>query len=233
MPTLLAPSIDISPEIIRNGVTYMVALILSITVHEFGHAKVADHLGDRLPRAQGRVTLSPTNHIDLIGTILFPLIAFISSASGSALGSRILGWGKPVQISLVARNYRYGLSRRAAHFYIAAAGPIMNVLFGLVLSAAFVICARIGALQLASIVGSFVIMNIGLAFFNLIPCPPLDGSALLMAVLPEGHPVAGFLERYGFFIFFALLLTGLLSYLMWPAQVMGGAWFRLLYMWST
>lgn len=231
MPTLAA-AIDIDPMIIRDGVTYMVALILSITVHEYGHARVADHLGDRLPRMQGRVTLNPVSHIDLIGTILFPLIAFVSAVSGSGLGARLLGWGKPVQISLLGRSFRYGLSRRGAHFLIAAAGPMMNLLFGLVLSIAFIVLGRSGAYEAAGVVGAFVIMNVGLAFFNLIPCPPLDGGALLLSVLPEQHPVATFLERYGFVIFFALLLTGFLTYLMWPAQLVGSAWLRQLASWA-
>lgn len=231
MPTLLAP-INVDPSLVRDGVTYMVALILSITVHEFGHAKVADHLGDRLPRAQGRVTLNPGSHVDPIGTILFPLIAFVSTVSGSSLGRYLLGWGKPVQISLVGRYYKYGLSRRAAHFLIAAAGPAMNLIFGLILSLVFVVLARSGLSTPASIISGFVIMNIGLAFFNLIPCPPLDGGTLFLSLLPEDHPVASFLQRYGYIIFFALVFTGYLTYLMLPARMVGSLWLRQLDLWA-
>src|SRR4051812_40217923 len=91
---------------IREGAVYLIALILSICVHEFGHAFIADKLGDPLPRSQGRVTLNPLAHIDLIGTIIMPLIAIFS---GPAIGSRILGWGRPVQISLAGRS---GLHRK-------------------------------------------------------------------------------------------------------------------------
>src|SRR3954452_7533635 len=127
-----------SPEIsmrIRDGVVYLIALVLSICVHEFGHAFVADKLGDPLPRSQGRVTLNPLAHIDPIGTLLLPLIAVFS---GPAIGSRILGWGKPVQISLSARSITRKISIRTAHALIAIAGPMMNILFGLVLSAVFI-----------------------------------------------------------------------------------------------
>src|SRR5215470_14376014 len=89
---------------VAQGAVYLVALVLSIAVHEFGHAFVADRLGDRLPRAQGRVTLNPIAHIDPIGTLLIPFIAFMSAASSPALAGRMLGWGKPVRISLSPRD---------------------------------------------------------------------------------------------------------------------------------
>src|SRR5690348_13690585 len=114
------------PEKLRYGLIYLVALVLSICVHEFGHAFVADKLGDPLPRAQGRVTLNPLAHIDLIGTIVLPLVAVFS---GPAIGSRILGWGKPVQISLAPGHITRKVSIRTAHALVAVAGPLMNVLF--------------------------------------------------------------------------------------------------------
>src|SRR3954452_6578400 len=83
---------------ILDAFVYLVALVLSICVHEFGHAFVADKLGDRLPRSQGRVTLNPLAHIDPIGTLLFPLIGFFTGSG------RIIGWGKPVQVSLSATS---------------------------------------------------------------------------------------------------------------------------------
>lgn len=229
MPTVLASALDkIDADLIRAGVTYMVALILSITVHEFGHAKAADILGDRLPRSQGRVTLNPVSHIDPWGTIVFPLLMFISAAKGVPL--RLLGWGKPVLVSGALRRYRWNLSHRVAHFIIAAAGPMMNIAFGLVLSGLFVVAARTGWAdgRVAEVLASFVLMNIGLAMFNLLPCPPLDGGALLTSILGESHPIAQFLNRYGFIIFIVLLMTGALSIIMRPASVAALAWLRAL-----
>src|ERR1700756_5107009 len=107
-------------EVVRTAVVYMVALILSICVHEFGHAIVADKLGDPLPRSQGRVTLNPIAHIDPIGTLLLPAVAFFA---GGAIGARILGWGKPVQISLSPRHITRRISIRTAHALVAIAGP--------------------------------------------------------------------------------------------------------------
>src|SRR6185295_4787884 len=100
---------------LRDAVMYMVALVLSICVHEFGHAFVADQLGDPLPRSQGRVTLNPLAHIDPIGTLAFPLLGFFSSA---AIGARILGWGKPVQVSLSARSMTRRFTIRTSHMLI-------------------------------------------------------------------------------------------------------------------
>src|SRR5262245_8559331 len=106
---------------IRDGAVYLLALILSICVHEFGHAFVADRLGDPLPRAQGRVTLNPLAHIDPIGTLLLPVVAFVVSLSDPAAGAKILGWGKPVRVSLSARSMTRRFSIKISHLFIAAA----------------------------------------------------------------------------------------------------------------
>jgi Zn-dependent protease len=217
-------------EKLRFGLIYIVALVLSICVHEFGHAIVADKLGDPLPRSQGRVTLNPLAHIDPIGTLLLPLIAVFS---GPAIGSRILGWGKPVQISLSARHMTRKISIRTAHALVAIAGPAMNILFGLILSAAFIVLVRLGQQQLAIGVANVIAMNIGLCLFNLLPIPPLDGGAILARFIPRRYDsLLDGLNRYGFLILFALLMTGLLSRLMWPAAVVGQFWIEHLVRWS-
>lgn len=115
---------DLSPEQIRWIIQALIILILSICVHEFGHAIVADKLGDPLPRSQGRTTLNPAAHADPIGTLLFPLIALVAT-KGASLG---FGWGKPVQVS--PRHFTRKVSMRTGHMLVAAAGPCMNLLFG-------------------------------------------------------------------------------------------------------
>ncbi len=215
------------PVLMRDAVMYLVALILSICVHEFGHAWLADKLGDKLPRAQGRVTMNPAAHIDPLGTLLFPLLGFFIRAGGGAM---MLGWGKPVGVSLAARHLTRRFTVRTSHMFIALAGPVMNVLFAVVLSCVFLVMWRLGgdgARDFAQPVLSIVGMNLGLACFNLIPCPPLDGGAVLRGLLPESLLfISDALEQYGFVIFFALLATRALSYLMIPAG-------KLILWWQT
>ncbi len=221
-----------SPETIRNGVVYLVGLILSICVHEWGHAFAADKLGDPLPRSQGRVTLNPVAHIDPVGTILLPLIAFFTSITNPEIGARIMGWGKPVQISLSPRSISRKITLRTAHIIIAAAGPAMNIVFALLISAAYVSVLKWGpseSMKFVTILQNMILMNIGLAFFNLLPCPPLDGGALLVNLLPRRLSHWGELsERYGSILLFMLLMSGLLGYYMLPARYAGAIWIGLL-----
>ena len=213
---------------VRNAVMYLVALVLSICVHEYGHAVLADKLGDPLPRAQGRVTLNPLAHIDLIGTIAFPLAGFFLSATGSALGAYVVGWGKPVQVSLSARHMTRRFDTRTSHMFIALAGPGMNILFAGLISGLYVGMIRGGVeVELANALLPVVAMNIGLAFFNLIPCPPLDGGAVLRGLLPRSMDyVSDFLDRYGYMIFIVLLVTQTLRVILYPAAVLAALWQR-------
>jgi Zn-dependent protease len=214
---------------IAEGVVYLVALVLSICVHEFGHAFVADRLGDRLPCAQGRVTLNPLAHIDPIGSLLFPAIGLFA---GPAIGQRLIGWGKPVRISLAARDLRWKLSLKTAHALIAIAGPAMNILFALVLSALYYALVRtgIGGGMLQGAVAGVILMNLALSIFNLLPIPPLDGAAVLARVMPHrAEPFMQRLNQYGFFIFIALILipfrgTTLLGWILNPAYDVAEAW---------
>ncbi len=220
---------------LRDGMIYLLALVLSICVHEFGHAFIADKFGDPLPRAQGRVTLNPIPHVDPVGTLLLPIVGFIVSISDPSVGAKILGWGKPVQVSLSARSMSRRFSIRTLHLFIALAGPAMNILFAIVLSAVFLALVKFAGgqtLQLAMPVAYIIAMNIGLAFFNLIPCPPLDGGAILKGILPRNLDyINDALEKYGFMILFALLMTGALRYLMIPARVVSDLWISHLIGW--
>src|SRR5262249_24704401 len=139
-----------------------------------------DRLGDRIPRLQGRLTLSPLAHISPIGTILVPLLgAFMTSPL-------LIAWGKPVQTNPM--NYTRKLDRRTGHMLVALAGPMMNLLLALVASVAILVVGKAGLLTVPvadALVKYALAMNISLMFFNLIPVPPLDGGAVLAGILPE------------------------------------------------
>jgi Zn-dependent protease len=195
-------------------------------VHEFGHAFVADKLGDPLPRAQGRVTLNPVAHIDPIGTLVIPIFQFF------APGLPLLGWGKPVRVSLSARHMTKKFAVKVSHAFIAVAGPMMNLLFAMVLSGILFALLKFGGegtAHFSNYVAYVIEMNFMLCFFNLIPCPPLDGGAILHGVLPRDLEwITESLNKYGFVILFALLYTGMISKMMWPAIWVSDHWIRFL-----
>jgi Zn-dependent protease len=212
---------DISADQVRRALLALIAFVVSVSVHEFGHALVADRLGDRLPRTQGRLTLSPLAHIDLIGTIVMPLVGALMPG-----GFPLIAWGKPVQTN--PRNYTARISPRVGHMLVSLAGPAMNLLMALVISILFVLLGKSGVLSPALatlIVRYFLALNLVLMFFNLIPLPPLDGGAILAAILPESlQIVPRTLERYGMILFFILFMSGVLGAVMRPAYALVGLW---------
>ena len=203
------------------AIVSLIAFVLSIAVHEFGHAWMANRLGDRLPAQQGRLTLSPLAHIDPIGTILMPLVAIFMPG-----GFPLLAWGKPVQTNPSAYTTR--LSQRTGHMLVALAGPAMNLVLAVVISILLVILARAGALTPAiaeAAIRYFLVLNIMLMFFNLLPVPPLDGGSVLAGLLPSNLQfIPQFLQRYGMILFFLLLLSGMLRIVMRPASQFAAAW---------
>ena len=199
---------------IRQGVVLLIALILSVAVHEFGHAFSADKLGDSTPRHQGRVTLNPLVHIDPLGTIIFPIVAFVT-------GLGLLGWGRPVIINPVAFTRR--LRMKTGHLIVALAGPAMNVVMALVVTLLYAILLATRVLQpgdqVAGGIKLVIHLNWILCFFNLLPVPPLDGGAVLAGLLPDRlDHINRFLAQYGSFILIGLLVTGAFGVLLTPAR---------------
>src|SRR3989344_871360 len=187
-----------------NIVFQIAILIVSVIVHEVSHGYAALMLGDHTAEYEGRLTLNPIKHIDLFGSIILPLLLIITKAGF------VLGWAKPVPYNPYnLKNQKWGEA------IVAGAGPLTNIViaifFGLLirflLPLGFLSQSMIGALSL------IVLINLLLAFFNLIPIPPLDGSKILFSILPYhlAH-IRAKLEQYGFFIliFFIIFLGQLL-----------------------
>lgn len=182
-----------------------VVLVCSLTIHEVAHAWTADRLGDPTARRLGRVSLNPIVHADPLGTLLLPLVAFMS-------GLPIIGWAKPVPVNPGALA-----DPRRDFVVIAAAGPTSNLLLALIAAAALRMWAA-GAPQvlvgpLGAGLATAVHLNVLLALFNLVPIPPLDGGNVLSGLLPPrlGDRFDAVLRPFGFLVLYALLLSGALG----------------------
>ena len=160
---------DLDPAYIRSGLIVFIILFAGVAFHEWGHAIAADLLGDDTPRAEGRVTLNPLVHMDLVGTVIAPLVNIF--IFGGALA--FMGWGKPVMTNL--SNFK---RRWLDDIIVNLAGPAANLLVALVsiLVGSFVVVAQP---RLGELVNQLVVMNVGLAVFNLLPIPTLDGASIL------------------------------------------------------
>lgn len=206
---------NIDSSTIGQFILYMVALIFSLSVHESAHAWMSNRFGDDLARLQGRISLNPASHVDPIGTLLFPAIAFFT-------GAPLIGWAKPTPVNpLKWRN------KRVANFWVSAAGAISNFIIafiaGIGIRALYSFGVIDGSLSLANsnstlatgaveLLVVFFILNVALGVFNLLPIPPLDGSKVLASVLPPSFE-AGIetLERFGFILLFIAVFTGVLG----------------------
>lgn len=202
---------DLSQNI-QNAAIMFVPFMMAVCFHEYAHGFIASFWGDTTAKDSGRLTLNPIPHIDPLGTLIFPLVAFIT-------GIPILfGWAKPVPINPTRfTRYRPGL------FWVSFAGPAMNILLGILSALAlgawlrfipddFYLFRPIGLMCLFS-----VQLNYMLCAFNLIPLPPLDGSKMIQSFLSY-NATRKFeeLSNYSFFILMALLLSGALRVIVEP-----------------
>lgn len=181
-----------------ENIIVLISLLIAITIHEFFHALAADKLGDPTPRAYGRLTINPLAHLDLLGTLMMFIAHF--------------GWGKPVPID--PYNFR---NPRRDEIIVSLAGPFSNFLL------AFIFSHFPGSLAYI-----LTYTNLYLGIFNLLPIPPLDGSKVLLNLLPQETAIntEHVFERYGFILIALLIVSGLLPQILNPIFSFG---LRLLY----
>lgn len=196
---------------IREFALALVAFFTAVVFHEYSHGRVAYALGDPTARDARRLTLNPLAHIDPFGTVLLPLM-LVTLRFAFNMNVPILGYAKPVPVNPVYFRRPY-----QGMMLVALAGPVVNLLLA---GAGAGLWYSLGAslpYPLSFFLLYFVAINIILAVFNLIPVPPLDGSRVLLYLLPEGGKrLLLQLEPFGFVIIFLLLYTGVLQHLLLP-----------------
>ncbi len=211
------------------GILYVIAaLLVAITVHECAHAWAAQRLGDDTAAIRGRISLNPLVHLDPLGTVMMGITAL------TGLG---IGWGKPVPVA----PYRLRYGPRVGHGLVALAGPLSNVLLAVALGLLLRLAVPLATALpwLFDLFAQVVLFNLVIAFFNLLPIPPLDGYTVLIGLLALtrtdwGHRAASTLEswnRFGLQLLFVVILISQLMRLNWIGLLVGqpaGALFRVL-----
>jgi Zn-dependent protease len=208
-------------EQLRWAALQFIILLVAISLHEYGHAKAADLRGDPLPRAQGRVTLNPVVHWDMIGTLVIPgLMIFLPILLNWHMPIALLGWGKPVQVSLPNPK-----TRKWDDILITLAGPMMNLVQALFASVALGLAILMlprkeltpesmpGVLKFFTLA---IYLNCILAVFNMMPIPPLDGSRVARRVLGISDETFNAMARYSFFVLLVLINTPFLDVVVMP-----------------
>lgn len=197
-------------SVIQKIAVFALPVLFAITLHEAAHGYVAKHFGDMTAYAAGRVSLNPLRHIDLVGTIIVPLLSLL-------VADILFGWAKPVPVNFA--NLR---RPKQDMLWVAAAGPVSNLVMALGWAFAYKLGIGLApsnpALVWLVFVGACgIFVNVIFMALNLLPVPPLDGGRIMVSLLP--HRLArsfARIERYGFIILIALLFTGLLGHILWP-----------------
>ncbi len=195
MPTFVVTMYSDTLNTVLGYVVTAIAALFAIMLHEIAHGFVAYKLGDPTAKEQGRLSLNPIRHVDWMGLLMMIVVRF--------------GWAKPVPVDIrYFKNPKQGMS------IVALAGPLMNFALALVSLLIWSFTRMTAASHLAlywidQFLQTFIILNVGLGVFNLLPIPPLDGSKIVGLLLPDNvyYRVLQY-ERYGMFLLMVLLLTG-------------------------
>ena len=181
-----------------NGLLLFVGFVAFVALHEFAHAWTAVRCGDDTPRLQGRLTLDPLAHIDLIGTIILPLgVTLLTAMSGQPA---MFGWGRPVEVNL--NNFR---RRRLDDILVSAAGPAMNLLIVVVLLVIMKIVQLAGGASHLDSLYNLARLSLFLCFFNLLPIPPLDGGHIMRNLAGISDEAYQLMSRYSFLFLLMLM----------------------------
>ncbi|MBC7610506.1 MAG: site-2 protease family protein [Polaromonas sp.] len=191
-------------NLIQTVAIYALPVLFAITVHEAAHGYVAKYFGDNTAWALGRVTLNPLKHIDLVGTILMPLVLYIATS-----GTFLFGYAKPVPV-------QFGRLRNPKRhmIWVALAGPGANLIQALIWGILFYLLQGSGLTEpfFIKMCQAGLLVNVVMFVFNLFPLPPLDGGRILVGLLPFRQAMlVSRVEPWGFFVVMALILTGVIS----------------------
>ena len=194
---------------------YALPVLFAITLHEAAHGYVARHFGDMTAHAQGRISLNPIRHIDLVGTILVPIV-ILATTVAAGTGGFLFGWAKPVPV-----NYSALRKPRQHMALVAAAGPganlAMALLWAIALKAAVLMPESALTVPLALMARAGIVVNLLFMFLNLLPILPLDGGRIVASVLPNRAAWRyAKLEPWGLPLLILLLITNVLSFVLEP-----------------
>ncbi|CAN2049298.1 Site-2 protease family protein [Candidatus Magnetomoraceae bacterium gMMP-1] len=191
-----------SLTVLQKIIIWIIPMVSAIVFHEWAHGYIAYKFGDNTAKYAGRLTLNPLAHLDIFGTILLPMMLYFFSGGGM-----LFGYAKPVPVNIM--NCRG--NKKVANFCVAFAGPLTNIILAFIFLSLYnsynFISDSGGINFINNILLAGLLFNLGLAGFNLIPIPPLDGSHMLEMVLPDKLAEKyDRLRRYGFMPFFAIIL---------------------------
>ncbi|HXM83752.1 MAG TPA: site-2 protease family protein [Burkholderiales bacterium] len=198
-------------HLVQTFAIYALPVLFAITLHEAAHGYVARHFGDMTAHAQGRISLNPIRHVDLIGTVVVPLIILVLSG-----GRFLFGWAKPVPV-----NYSALRKPRQHMAWVAAAGPCANLLMALIwallLKLAVLLPANFFSVPLQLMSEAGIVVNLVFMFLNLLPILPLDGGRILASLLPSRAAWQyAKLEPWGLPLLLLLLVTNVLNFVLEP-----------------